>query len=125
LLPLRFPRLWSALGWLFVVGVVIGSLVPGQSIRLVTIDDKLLHASTYALLMLWFSGLYRRGFYVAIAAALCALGVTLDLLQSLTRTRSFDWYDVAANLAGILVGCALAFALVGGWCERIERRLLS
>jgi VanZ family protein len=125
LLPLRFPRLWSALGWLLVIGVVIGSLLPGQSIRLVTIDDKLLHAGTYMVLMLWFSGLYRPGLYVAIAAALCALGVALDLLQGLTRTRSFDWYDVAANLAGVLVGCALAFAVVGGWCERIERRLLS
>jgi VanZ family protein len=125
LLPLRFPRLWSALGWLFVIGVVVGSLLPGPSIEFVTVDDKLLHAGTYTLLMLWFSGLYRRGLYVVIAAALGALGVALDLLQGLTSTRSFDWYDVVADLGGVLVGCALAFLVVGGWCERIERRLLS
>jgi VanZ family protein len=125
LLPLRFPKLWSALGWLLVIGVVVGSLIPGRSIEFVTVNDKLLHGGTYGVLMMWFSGLYRRGLYVFIAAGLFALGVALDLLQGLTRTRSFDWYDVAADLAGVLVGCALAFAVVGGWCERIERRLLS
>ena len=125
MLPLRFPRLWSALGWLLVIGVVVGSLLPGSSIEFVTVDDKLLHAGTYTLLMLWFSGLYRRGLYVVIAAALAALGVALDLLQGLTSTRSFDWYDVVADFGGVLVGCALAFWVVGGWCERIERRLLS
>lgn len=125
MLPLRFSKLWSALGWLLVVGVAVGSLVPGQTIRAVTVDDALLHAGAYGLLMVWFSGLYRRGLYVVIAATLFALGIALDLLQGLTRTRSFDWYDVAADLVGILVGCALAFALVGGWCQRVERRLLS
>lgn len=125
MLPLRFPKLWSVLGWLLVTGVVVGSLVPGRAIQAVAVDDKLLHAGAYGLLMLWFSGLYRRGFYLGIGAALLGLGVALDLLQGLTRSRSFDWYDVAADLAGILVGCVLAFAFVGGWCERIERRLLS
>jgi VanZ family protein len=117
--------LWSALGWLLVIGVVVGSLVPGPSVEFVSINDTLLHAGTYTLLMLWFSGLYRRGLYVVIAAALCALGVALDLLQGLTSTRSFDWYDVVADVGGVLVGCALAFLVVGAWCERIERRLLS
>jgi VanZ family protein len=123
LLPLRFPKTWSALGWLLVIGVVIGSLVPGQNLP--AVDDKLMHAGTYGLLMVWFSGLYRRGLYVVIAAALAALGITLDWLQGFTRTRSLDWEDIAANSAGIVVGCVLAFSLVGGWCQRIERRLLS
>ncbi len=125
MLPLRFPKLWSALGWLLVAGVVVGSLVPGRAIPALTVDDKLLHAGAYGLLMLWFSGFYRRGLYVVIGAALLGLGVALELLQGLTRTRSFDWYDVVANGGGIVVGCALAFLLVGGWCERIEQRLLS
>ena len=124
MLPLRYPALWSALGWLLVVGVVVGSLLPGSAMP-GAIDDKLLHAGAYAILMLWFSGLYRPGLYAAIAAALLALGTALDMLQGLTRTRSFDWEDIAANFAGIVVGCTLAFALVGGWCLRIERRLLS
>lgn len=125
MLPLRFPRFWSALGWLLVVGVVVSSLLPGQIVQAVMVSDKIMHAGTYALLMVWFAGLYRRGLYMAIAAGLFGLGIALDLLQGLTPTRTFDWYDVAANLAGVLVGCALAFALVGGWCQRIERRLLS
>lgn len=125
MLPLRFPRLWSAPGWLLVVGVVVGSLLPGGVVQAVMIGDKIMHAGAYMLLMVWFAGLYRRGLYVVIAVGLSGLGIALDLLQGLTRTRTFDWYDVAANLAGVLVGCALAFALVGGWCQHIERRLLS
>jgi VanZ family protein len=75
--------------------------------------------------MVWFSGLYRRGLYLAIAVALLGLGVALDLLQTLTRTRSFEVPDIAADLVGIVVGCGLAFSFVGGWCQRLERRLLS
>jgi glycopeptide antibiotics resistance protein len=60
-----------------------------------------------------------------IAAVLFALGLGLDLLQLLTETRSFDWYDVAMNSAGVGAGLALSFLLLGGWCERVERRLLS
>jgi hypothetical protein len=125
LLPLRFPKIWSVLGWLLVIGVVVGSLLPGPVVQVVSINDKLLHAGTYALLMMWFSGFYRRGLYLAIAVGLLALGIGLDLLQGLTRTRSFEWPDIGADLAGIAVGCVLAFLLVGGWCERVERRLLS
>jgi VanZ family protein len=125
LLPLRFPKLWSALGWLLIAAVVVGSLVPGPALQQVPFDDKVMHAGTYFVLMVWFAGFYRRGFYPWIAAVLLALGVGLDLLQLLTETRSFDWYDVAMNTAGISVGLALSFLLVGGWCERVERRLLS
>lgn len=125
MLPLRFPKLWSALGWLLVVGVVVSSLLPGRVVQAVMISDKIMHAGAYALLMMWFAGLYRRGLYVVIGAGLFGLGLALDLMQGLTRTRMFDWHDVVANLAGVLVGCALAFAVLGGWCQRIERRLLS
>jgi glycopeptide antibiotics resistance protein len=56
---------------------------------------------------------------------LLALGFGLDLLQRLTETRSFDWRDVAMNCAGVAAGFVLSWWLLGGWCQRVEQRLLS
>jgi len=125
LLPLRFPKFWSALGWLLVAGVIVGSLVPGQAVSAIDVGDKVMHAGSYFVLMVWFAGFCRRGLYATIAIVLLALGMGLDLLQLLTETRSFDWYDVAANSGGVVAGFALSLLLLGGWCQRIEERLLS
>jgi hypothetical protein len=127
LLPLRLPMLWSVLGWVLVAGVIVGSLIPGQALQAVnlSVSDKVMHSGAYLLLMIWFAGFYRRSLYPMIAAVLLALGLTLDLLQGLTQTRSFDWFDVAMNCAGIAAGLALSLLLLGGWCEWVERRLLS
>ena len=125
MLPLRFPKLWSALGWLLVALVVVGSLVPVQALQDVHVSDKAMHAGAYFVLMVWFAGFYRHAAYPVIATVLLALGLALDLLQLLTDTRQFDWYDVAMNSAGVVVGFVLSTVLLGGWCLRVERRLLS
>lgn len=127
MLPLRHPKLWSAFGWLLVAGVIVGSLLPGRTLDALSFsfNDKALHTGTYCVLTLWFTGLYRRSLYLAIGGVLLALGVGLDLLQGLTRTRSLDWRDMVANALGIGVGLLLAYYIVGGWCQRLERRLLS
>ena len=125
LLPLRFPKLWSAIGWLMIAAVIVGSLIPGPAVAAVGVNDKVMHAAAYFLLMVWFAGCYRRDRYLTIAAALVALGIGLDTLQVLTATRSFDWYDVAMNCAGVVAGLALSWSLLGGWCQRVEQRLLS
>jgi VanZ family protein len=125
MLPLRYPWLWLALGWALVAGVCIGSLMPGSSVPDLRLSDKLLHAGSYFLLMVWFAGLYPRVRHIWIALVLFALGLTLDVLQSGTATRSFDPRDVAANAAGILFALALSFWLLEGWCQRMERWLVS
>jgi hypothetical protein len=125
LLPLRFPKLWSAVGWLLLAGVIVGSLIPGPALQGIDVSDKFMHAGAYFTLMVWFAGLYRRDFYPFIAAVLLALGAALDALQILTETRSFDWFDVAMNAAGVGSGLVLSLLLIGGWCERVEQRLLS
>ena len=125
MLPLRYPRFWAAMGWLLTAGVVVGSLMPGSAVPDVGLSDKAMHASAYFILMVWFAGFYRRGFYPLIAGVLIALGVGLDLLQRLTETRSFDWYDVAMNCTGVVFGLVLSLLLLGGWSQRLEQRLLS
>ncbi len=123
MLPLRFPWVWRLLGWLLVLGVVTGSLVPGEALSGVSVSDKVMHAGSYFLLMVWFAGLYRRKWHLAIAAGLLGLGLGLDLLQLATATRQFDPKDVLANAFGILAGLVLSISLLEGWCLRIERLL--
>jgi VanZ family protein len=113
------------LGWLLVAAVIVGSLVPGQALEVMHTSDKLMHAGSYFVLMVWFAGFYRRGVYPLLAAILMALGLGLDVLQGLTPTRSFDWRDVGMNCVGVIAGLVLAASLLGGWCQRIEQRLLS
>jgi hypothetical protein len=124
-LPLRYPKFWAVMGWLLIAGVVVGSLMPGPAVPSIGLSDKVMHAGAYFTLMVWFAGFYRRGLYPLIAGVLVALGIGLDLLQRLTETRSFDWYDVAMNGAGVAVGLALSLQLIGGWSQRLEQRLLS
>lgn len=127
MLPLTYPKVWSAVGWMLVAGVIVGSLMPGGAVEALSfsLNDKVLHTGAYCLLTLWFTGLYRRSLYLAIGGVLLVLGIGLDLLQGLTRTRSLDWHDMVANAFGIALGLVLAFTVIGGWCQRLERRLLS
>ena len=125
MLPLRYPWLWWSLGWLLVLGVVFGSLLPRVWMPDFSSSDKLMHAGSYFVLMVWFSGLYRRERHVVVALLLLVLGFVLDLSQSASPYRSFDWRDVAANAGGILVGLLLSRFVLEGWCRRVERLFIS
>ncbi len=124
MLPLRYPMLWKLAGWLLLAGVVAGSLLPGHALPRMIAGDKLMHAASYFLLMVWFAGLYRRNRHPFIALGLMALGAGLDLLQGASSSRSFDPADIVANGAGILAGLALSYRLLEGWCLRMERWLV-
>lgn len=123
MLPLRFPWVWMTLGWALVAGVVLGSLLPGRALATFALEDKLVHAFSYCLLMIWFAGLYERRRHVVIAVGLLLLGALLDVLQGGVSSRSFEWLDVAANGLGIVLGLGLSLSLLGGWCQRVERLL--
>lgn len=123
MIPLRFPRLWMALGWLLLAGVCAGTLVPARAISAITINDKLQHAGSYFVLMLWFAGMFERRRHIPIAIILAVLGFLLDLAQLATATRDFDMHDVAADTAGVALGLVLSLWLLGGWCQRVEKYL--
>ena len=124
MLPLRYPRVWLSIGWLLVLGVIVGSLLPGPIIREITpaMNDKLMHFSAYFVLMAWFAGLYPRAKHVRVGLALIALGAALDILQgTATQTRSFELLDIAADAVGVIVAFLLSAWFLEGWCLRVER----
>jgi glycosyltransferase involved in cell wall biosynthesis len=73
------PWVWRSLGWLLVAGVCVGSLVPGQVVAAMHVQDKLLHVSSYCVLMVWFGGICTRHFIIAdVVGVLIGLALSRD-----------------------------------------------
>jgi VanZ family protein len=122
LLSLRHPRLWLVTGWILVMFSVIASIVPSHDLPKVPgVTDKVEHIVGYALLALWFAGIYPRSRYGVIAVGLFIMGVAMEWLQAVTHLgRQADVRDVVANSVGIATGLMLALLWLGGWAQRVE-----
>jgi VanZ family protein len=122
LLALRHPRLWLVSGWILIVLAVVASIVPIQRLpQPPGINDKVEHLTAYALLSLWFAGIYPRSRYVLIAIGLFAMGAAIEWLQhAMHLGRQADLKDVIANSIGICAGLLLAVTWLGGWAQRVE-----
>ena len=122
LLALRHPRLWLVSGWLLVAGAVIASLVPVQELPTMGgISDKTEHIIGYAVLAVWFAGIYPRARYPAIGIALLVMGIVIEGLQGAMHLgRQADLRDVYANTIGIVTGLVLGLAWLHGWAQRVE-----
>jgi hypothetical protein len=121
MLPLRLPKAWLVSGVVLILGVCLGSLMPGDSIPLPSSWDKISHLGGYFLLMLWFCGMYPRSKYSLVATGLLLLGISLEGLQRWGGHRTFDILDIAANTTGLILGWWLAIVVLGGWCLKLEQ----
>lgn len=122
LLPLRHPRIWLVLGWVLTVLAIVASLVPIQQLpKPPGVNDKMEHFAAYALLALWFAGIYPRSRYAVIAVGLFVLGIAIEWAQGAMHLgRQADLRDVVANSVGIAAGLTLALLWLGGWAQRVE-----
>jgi VanZ family protein len=122
LLALRHPRLWLTMGWVLVILAFIGSIVPMRDLPTGAMpNDKVQHVAAYALLSLWFAGIYPRSRYVVIGIGLLIMGVAIEWMQGAMNVgRQSDLRDVLANSLGIVVGLTLALIWLGGWAQRVE-----
>lgn len=78
--------------------------------------DKTHHMLAYATLMLlWvisINGGATLKQQAQIAAALVVMGLAVECAQGLTTYRFFEWADVAANTAGVLLGWMAAMGVL-------------
>lgn len=109
----KLRRIWLALGGIWVATVVYLSLAPHPPEPMQFSNaDKLEHALAYSFLMLWFCQVYQqRRSRIIVAGLLVALGIGLEYLQRLTTYRFFDYADMLANSAGVLL--SLIFIKMG------------
>jgi VanZ family protein len=121
---LRLRQLWLLIGYLLVMAVVLGSLMPLPPDAGLP-NDKLLHLLAYLGLALWFGAIYRRERFARVGLLLVALGVVIECLQSGTGYRSFDLADMGADALGTAAGLLLATSPLGGVLMLVERYLPS
>lgn len=82
------------------------------------------HVLAYGWLMLWFAQIHRAGrARLAIAAALCLLGVGLEYAQGMTGYRTFDYADMLFDVIGVALGLALACTSLQDALAALERLL--
>ena len=102
-------RLWVGIGWAMVAAIVWLSLTPSPPQVDVAYGDKIGHLASYAVLMFWFSQLYRTRIHYATGFIL--MGVALEVIQHQLGTRSFEAADMLANALGVLLGWGVALLL--------------
>lgn len=131
MLPLRYATRWRTAGIVLLVLVLAAALMPPvwmwpddrQYVTWFVDMDKWLHGITFAVLAIWFAGQYRPQSYWRIGIGLIFFGVFVEACQRLAAYRSADLLDVAADIAGITIGLAVATAGLGRWSLWVENRL--
>ena len=129
MLSLRYAPWWRTASILLLILVLAATVMPAgwmwpERTLFIWFEgiDKWVHAIVFAFLALWFAGQYRPRSYWRIALGLLMFGLLIELCQRMLSYRSAEWFDVAADVAGIIVGLLLATAGLGGWCQRVEAR---
>lgn len=128
MLPLHYARRWQFASVILLLLVLMLTLMPAvwfwsdrrQFASWFFDMDKWLHGITFALLAIWFAGQYRPRSYWRIGAGLMIFGLLIEGCQRLISYRSAEWFDVAADSAGIIIGLTVATAGIGGWSLRVE-----
>lgn len=128
MLPLRHAAGWRVAGAALLVVVLAATMIPavwvfptrGEFLKWFVHGDKWLHGVTFVFLAAWFTGQYRPRSYWRIGLGLLLFGFLIEGCQRLVTYRSADWFDIAADAAGIIVGLTIATAGLGGWSLRVE-----
>jgi hypothetical protein len=120
--PLKFDRIWLALGAGFVALVVYLSLSTSTIDAGRFEDVKVGHFIAYFWLMFWYSQIFR-GVRprIALAVGFALMGVGLEYLQAMTGYRTFGYSDMRDNALGVLTGLALGWGAPGTLLARLER----
>lgn len=116
-------NIWLVLGWLCVAIVLYVSLMPNPP-EPIHFDgvDKLEHALTYTLLMLWFCQVVvQKNSRLHLMLAFVVMGVGIEILQGLSGYRYFEYADMLANTTGLLIGLGLAHTQMGCILMKLER----
>ena len=76
--------------------------------------------------MLWFCQVFQKSAHrILVALLLIALGVSMEFLQRMTGYRYFEYIDMLANSAGVLLGWALAGTALGRIGAMLEIKFLK
>jgi VanZ family protein len=90
---------------LWAVAVIVGSLLPGPMLPAAPVSDKIEHFTAYfGLCVLPPLFLYSRRLIMWSPVAMVALSICLEIAQTQIPGRTFDLFDIRANMIGAAVG---------------------
>ena len=112
-------QVWRTVLALLLVAITWLATTPAPPPAAGLLWDKLNHLAAFFCLAAAASLGFRRR-WLAIAVGLLAYGGLIEVLQSLTPSRTGDWVDLLADAAGIGLGQAAA-ALALRWAVRARR----
>lgn len=102
-------RAWPGIGWFGVALLLYLSLSPRPPEISLDHGDKVGHALAYAVLLYWWAQVFvLTRARVRLSAGLLALGIAIEYVQGWTGIRTFDYWDMLADAAGIGMGWLLA-----------------
>ena len=108
----RMKGLLRGLWLITVLAVVIGSLLPGDSLPIralehLDISDKIEHFGAYAAVVFLPAIHERWRFVVAVALCAIAMGISLEFGQLYSVGRSFQVSDMIADALGVCFGLGI------------------
>ena len=131
MLPLSEPRRWHLASTILLLGVLFLAMAPASWFSAMkppgnwNMSDKWMHAVTFALLAVWFSGQYARSSYWKIALGLIVFGAVIEICQYFVPYRNAESMDLVADIIGIICGFLIALLGAGGWSLAVEKRLFE
>jgi VanZ family protein len=124
---LRYHRYWLLIGGGLIALVFYLSLTahPPKLFHFRS-SDKLEHFTAYFVLMGWFVQLYRtRRARLIWAVLFVSQGMAIEIMQGMSRWRTFDYYDALANTLGVTLAWWWSFRGLDRLLPVLERRLLG
>ena len=106
-MELHFRIFWLTLSWLWLLVIINLSFITIPKSIEFTIPhlDKVEHTFSYFILMFLFAQCYRLNKTRAVYAVIfICIGIMLEILQSFTITRQFEFADMIANSSGVILG---------------------
>ena len=122
---LRVKWFWLIVSIFLIGAITYLSLLPANELPKLNVSDKVLHFVAYFILATWFVGFIKTRWYWLLGSVLLIFSYVIEELQGLSRWRQFDWYDVLANGAGIVVALILGLILLKGWSLKFEGRFFK
>ncbi len=128
---MRFKKLWLTLGWVLVAVVAYLELMRNPpNVMHFTDSDKVEHMTAYGSMMFWFAQLIsgsRQRLFAGVG--LVVLGIVLEILQGLSGYRDFEYMDMVANSAGVVLGWVLVVGTPLGrsvaWVDGLLARMFA
>ena len=121
---LVFRKTWIALGCAFIGTVIFLSLNKHPVDWGYFFGVKIGHALAYCWLMFWFAQIFKSlQARIAIAVALCIMGVLLEFAQLTTSYRTFGYKDMRDNAIGVVGGLLLGLTWLSTMLESVDGAL--